>query len=69
MDCTRFEARTLCFKKVAVEMVQPCLGHLAAGAIVNADEQDSLFFHILFCSFLDSLYFVKVVSDLSLVGD
>jgi hypothetical protein len=33
----------LCFEVFAAGMIQPGLGHLAAGTVVNANEENALF--------------------------
>ena len=42
-----FEAGTLRRKRIAAEVIEPRLGHLAPGAVVNADEEDVLFHELL----------------------
>src|SRR5688572_31220136 len=37
---SRLEAGALGVEKVAAKMIEPRLGHLAAGAVVNADEKN-----------------------------
>ena len=39
-----FESGALRGERIATEMIQPRLGHLAAGAVVDADEED-VWFH------------------------
>ena len=43
IELSRFESRALRFKLVAANLVEKRLGHLTAGAIVDANEQDFLF--------------------------
>jgi hypothetical protein len=41
----RFKTGALCFEKLAAGVIQPGLGHLAAGAVVDANEENA-FFHL-----------------------
>jgi hypothetical protein len=46
----RFEAGAFRREKIAADLIQPSLGHLAAGAVVNADEQDIRFHQVAIAS-------------------
>jgi hypothetical protein len=37
------QSRALCFEQIAAHVIQQRLGHLAASAVVNANEEHSLF--------------------------
>jgi hypothetical protein len=42
----RLEAGAFAAERVAAKMIEPRLGHLAAGAVVNADEKDRFQFSL-----------------------
>src|SRR3954471_10198771 len=40
---TRLQASAVRFKKIAADMVQPCLRHLTPGTVVDTDKENTLF--------------------------
>ena len=45
VEFTGFKARAVSLELVAADVVQERFGHLAAGAVVDADEENSCLFH------------------------